>query len=165
MKPRNDAHFSDCGKYRYRLERLWDMSAPLACFVMLNPSIAGADQDDPTVRKCIGFGQRLGWGGFYVVNLYAYIATKPADLKTAHWPSGGAMADQVIDRTLSIVDASGGPVICAWGANAKGLSRPVEILAEIKRHGLKPKALFINKDGTPAHPLMLPYTCSLVAFA
>lgn len=160
----SDAHFSECGCYRYRLQRHWSWEAPLACFVMLNPSRAGAQDDDPTVRKCIGFAQRLGWGGFYIVNLYAYIATKPADLKSAHWPSGGARADEVIDRTLTIVEATSGPVICAWGSHAKGMSRPLEILAMIKRHGLQPQALAINSDGTPAHPLMLPYTCTPIAF-
>jgi hypothetical protein len=159
-----DAHFSDDGKYRYRLDRRWNDALPYLAFIMLNPSVASDTDDDPTVRKCAGFSERLGFGGFYVLNLYAYIATDPKELKRAHWPTGGALADRVIRRTLDIVDHSG-RVICAWGANAKGLSRPGEILAMVREAGLQPHALAINKDGTPAHPLMLPYTCSPVPFA
>ncbi|MFC5498167.1 DUF1643 domain-containing protein [Caenimonas terrae] len=162
---KRDAHFSGCGRYRYRLDRLWADSKPLLCFIMLNPSVADDTEDDPTVRKCIGFAERFGCGGFFVVNLYAYIATKPKDLKAAHWPTGGAMADRVIERTLAIVAGhDAGLAICAWGANARRMGRPSELLEMIKAAGLRPHALNINADGTPAHPLMLPYSCGLVPY-
>ena len=46
------AVFSDCQRYRYRLWRTWDSSKKPLVMVMLNPSIADAEQNDPTVERC-----------------------------------------------------------------------------------------------------------------
>jgi len=55
------AVLSDCGKYRYLLERDISMlNRGTVLFVMLNPSTADAENDDPTIRKCKGFADRLG---------------------------------------------------------------------------------------------------------
>jgi hypothetical protein len=52
------ATISDCGRYRYALGRRWD-DGPTACWVMLNPSTADADVDDPTIRRCVSTRLRL----------------------------------------------------------------------------------------------------------
>jgi hypothetical protein len=54
---------------------------------------------------------------------------------------------------------TGGQMICAWGSNVKGLSRPVEVLEKLRSWGVTPLALRVNGDGMPAHPVMLPYAC------
>src|ERR1700677_1476546 len=76
---RKNAMISPCEKYRYRLERFWGPGHALP-FVMLNPSTADANIDDPTIRRCMGFSRREGAGGIIVVNLFAYRATEPSDL-------------------------------------------------------------------------------------
>ncbi|BDA75123.1 hypothetical protein CAL7716_092890 [Calothrix sp. PCC 7716] len=76
------------GDYRYLLSRKWDASKPKITFVMLNPSTADANQDDPTLRKCINFAQSLGYGSLKVVNLFAYRATKPCELRKVADPVG-----------------------------------------------------------------------------
>jgi hypothetical protein len=81
------ATLSDCGRYRYRLWRRW-ADGPTVLFVMLNPSTADADVDDPTIRRCIGFARSWGAGALEVVNLYAWRATQPAELKAAVGPVG-----------------------------------------------------------------------------
>lgn len=151
------AVLSPCGKYRYRLWRRWGEEAPL-CFIMLNPSTADQDEDDPTIRKCIGFARRLGHGALEVVNLFAWRCTDPAGLRRAIDP-GGPENDAAIAATLASVDAKGGAVVCAWGANGfLELRRVAQVLRLIEdTPGLVPHALRINLDGTPAHPLMLPY--------
>ena len=76
------AAFSPCGRYRYKLWRVWDPARPLGCvmFLMLNPSTATDNEDDPTIRRCIGYARSWGYGGLYVGNLFAYRATDPRRL-------------------------------------------------------------------------------------
>lgn len=158
------ALISDCGRFRHWLVREWDAALPRACVIMLNPSTADGTQDDPTIRKLIGFGERLGWGAFEVVNLYSYRATKPADLKRAGYLGTGGEHDEYIRRAALGAFATGGPVICAWGANARGLSRPKQVEALLLDEALPLRALRLLADGIPEHPLMLPYTCTPVPY-
>lgn len=154
--PESYAHISDDGLYRYTLGRRWstDLDAGAAVFVMLNPSTADASVDDPTIRRCIGFARALGCGGLHVVNLYAYRATKPADLWQVEDPVGPEN-DDVLRRTFKAAANEGRPVIAAWGANAKPLRVEfVGILA--KAAGVTLTALGVTKDGAPRHPLYLP---------
>jgi hypothetical protein len=78
---------SDCGRFRYHLRREWSAGSTLL-FVMLNPSTADADVDDNTIRRCVGFGQAEGFGAVEVVNLFAFRATDPADLRRAGYLVG-----------------------------------------------------------------------------
>jgi hypothetical protein len=59
------------GKYRYFLRRTVSGGRRIATFIMLNPSTADAQVDDPTIRKCIGFCRHWGCGEPYVVNSLA----------------------------------------------------------------------------------------------
>jgi hypothetical protein len=152
------AIISPCGKFRYRLGRSWGDGAPLL-FVMLNPSTADADQDDPTIRRCIGFAQAHGYNAIEVVNLFAYRATKPAALKAAGYPIGP-------DNDHHIVEAAQGAVaVCvAWGDNAARLARPAAVLALLRAQGIQPLALDLTDRGIPRHPLMLAARCRLQPF-
>lgn len=152
------AIISDCGTYRYRLGRRWADGGSML-FVMLNPSTADAEVDDPTIRKCMGFASRAGFGAIEVVNLYAYRATDPKALKTAGWPVGPKNHEHV---SLAMLDTihGGGIVVVAWGANARGRPEASSMLEKMARTGFAAHALRILPDGTPAHPLMLPYSCS-----
>ncbi|WP_407059206.1 DUF1643 domain-containing protein (plasmid) [Ralstonia syzygii subsp. celebesensis] len=157
------AILSDCGKFRYRLGRRWH-SGPTLLFVMLNPSVANAHIDDPTIKKCMGFAARTGHSAIEVVNLFAYRATHPRDLKLAGWPVGPDNQCHV-ESTAAEVVAVGGKIVCAWGSNARG--RPeaeamVTALTVFGGHSVY--ALSRLADGTPAHPLMLPYSCQLEVF-
>ena len=69
------ATFSDDGKYRYALERVWDESKPLLLVVMLNPSKADADKDDGSIQRCMRVAERNRYGGILVGNLYAFVQT------------------------------------------------------------------------------------------
>ena len=75
------AVMSDCGKFRYLLTRHWGGGYKKLLFVMQNPSTADHDIDDPTIRRCISFAKDAGYDGFEVVNLVAYRATDPKELK------------------------------------------------------------------------------------
>lgn len=82
------AIISECGKYRYSLSRIWDENKANVLFIMLNPSTADGDVDDPTIRRCIGFAKSWGYGGIYVGNLFAYRATDPKELLKVENPIG-----------------------------------------------------------------------------
>lgn len=154
---RRGAVLSGCGAFRYRLTRAW-VAQPqrVLCFVMLNPSTADAEADDPTIVKCIGFAQRLGFDGIDVVNLFAYRATAPRDLRKAGYPVGPEN-DAWIRAAANDADV----VVCAWGSNARGLSRPDAVLELLREEDRKPMVLGRCNDGTPAHPLFQPYSRQL----
>ena len=67
------ADISPDGLYRYTLGRTWG-DGDTCVFIMLNPSVADAESDDPTIRRCRGFAEALGCGSLLVANLYAYRA-------------------------------------------------------------------------------------------
>lgn len=147
------ARLSEDGVYRWTLHRIWGSPANLLTFIMLNPSTADALVDDPTIVRCNGFARDLGLDGIVVVNLYAYRATKPADLWKADDPTGGVQNDQTIRKALAKAAFHGSPVIAAWGASAKP-DRVAWLLAQ--EHADRLHALHVTKAGAPGHPLYLP---------
>ena len=76
----NGAVLSPDLKHRYNLWRIWETGKPFALFIGLNPSTADHTKDDPTVRRCKQFALDWGYGGFHIVNLFGYRATKPTDM-------------------------------------------------------------------------------------
>lgn len=145
-----EALISDCGQYRYALTRRWG-EAPSLRFVMLNPSTADASLDDPTIRRCMGFAKRDGYGGLVVLNLYAYRATNPKALLTCADAVGPGNDDMLRAHLRSSVGV-GRPVVAAWGANAR-LDRWDQVLALAS--GVDWRCLGTTKSGAPRHPLYL----------
>lgn len=149
------AVISDCTKYRYWLER--DKGVNPLVFVMLNPSTADAEIDDPTIRRCRRFAVDNGYTGIVVVNLYAYRATKPKDLFFAADPIG-LLNDQYVSAAAMSRD-----VCCAWGANCDPV-RTAEVINIIRAAGCTPKCLGTTKDGSPRHPLYVKADQKLINF-
>jgi hypothetical protein len=141
-------------RYRYWLTRDWARHGGRRCtFVMLNPSTADATQDDPTIRRCIGFARALGYGGLMVVNLYALRATKPEVLWRADYDERvGADNDSELRRALRDAAERDAHVIGGWGANAEA-RRVAEVMA--LPHAERLTALGTTKAGQPRHPLYL----------
>lgn len=139
-------------QYRYNLIRRWADDGPVATFMMLNPSTADAEVDDPTIRRCIGFAQTWGCGALHVVNLYALRSTNPAGLWTCADPVGPEN-DAFLRRHAERAQARGWPLVAAWGANAK----PGRVAAVLALPGMTAlQALGVTKDGAPRHPLYMP---------
>jgi len=135
------ATFSRDRRYRYRLWRRWDRARPVVAFVMLNPSTADARRDDPTIRRCIGFARRWGYGGIEVVNLFAYRSTDPRLLRRLRDPVGRDN-HRHIRRALR----KAALVIVGWGAWT--VRSPLEDLGRARCLGL-------TSGGQPRHPLYL----------
>jgi len=126
---------------------------------MLNPSTADATTEDPTIRRCIGFTQAWGFGSIDVLNLYAYRATDPGELRKAGFPVG-QYTEAIMRSVLSeYVDL----VVVAWGTLARQ-ERASEVLQIVRDAGFEPHALQTTKAGHPAHPLYLPSTCQPIPY-
>jgi hypothetical protein len=152
------AIISECGKFRYRLGRRWAEGKTLL-FVMLNPSTADASVDDATIRRCVKFAQAHEFGGLEVVNLFAYRATDPKDLRRAGYPVGPENDAHIVDAAQSSA-----AVCLAWGSNVAGLERPQIVLPMLRDIGVQLQCLRITRSGYPQHPLMLPSSCRLMPF-
>jgi len=148
------AVFSDCERYRYRLWRVWNPGKPKVCFVMLNPSTATHEILDPTVTRCQKRAQALGYGGMEVVNIFALRSTDPKALYEVTDPVGPENLRE-IDGAVGRCDIA----ICAWGSHGK-LSDMGNFIRSIlgRRHPDKAHYLKLNSDGSPTHPLYLPYS-------
>lgn len=97
---RKGAFISECNLYRYWLTREWGEGGNLMAFVMLNPSTADANIDDPTIRRCVGFAKREGRNGIVVVNLFAGRATDPDEMFKMRDPVGPDMYDSDTGKSL-----------------------------------------------------------------
>lgn len=158
------AVISDCGKYRYRLERECGDGLATAV-IMVNPSTADASADDATIRKLKGFAQRNGWGRLIVGNLFAYRATDVRELGFQSDPIGPENAQH-----LARIFADAGRVIFAWGPVSKQpryhrhVWSAVDTAARLSGHepfSIGPPA----QCGHPKHPLMLPYDSPIVPWS
>jgi hypothetical protein len=148
------ARFSRDGRYRLSLVRAWD-EGPRVAWIMLNPSTAGADQDDPTLRRCIDFARRWGCGSLEVVNLFALVTPLPGALRTASAPIG---PDN--DAAIAAAIARADLVVAAWGAAHRGLlGRADDVRARLPARAM---CLGFTKSGDPRHPLYLARDTPLV---
>ncbi len=154
------AVLSEDGLYRYRLNRFLDprtMSTVL--FIMLNPSTADAENDDPTIRRCIGFAKRLGMGSLEVNNLYAFRATDPKDLFKAKEPIGPDNHRHISDCVLE-ADI----IIAAWGTHGKDAKVTSAVRDIVAKFEKKMFCLGKTKEGHPKHPLYLKSDQELIPF-
>lgn len=142
------AHFSRCRRYRYALSRGWDADLPAVLMIGLNPSTADASKNDPTIRRCIGFANDWGFGGIWVLNLFAFRATYPSDLKAAADPIG-PRNDEWIRRVARKVDR----VVAVWGNDGVFMGRSTRMRGML---GARLEVIRLNAGGEPAHPLYLP---------
>jgi hypothetical protein len=150
----SSALFSSDRRYRYWLLRTWDLEKPRVAFVGLNPSTADEREDDPTIRRCIGFAKLWGYGGLLMLNMYAFRSTKPGKMWEKHRNGGdivGGKQNYVEAMQNYIAEFDVEQVIAAWGSDK--LTRHVTF----KTASWKLDCLKINDDGQPGHPLYLPY--------
>lgn len=150
-------------RYRYALWREWDTGTGTCLFVMLNPSTADAEEDDPTIRRCIGYAKRWGAKRLAVGNLFALRSTDPKLLNTSKDPIGPDN-DEWLAQLVTTADLA----ICAWGAVSGFPERRAVAVRYILRHpetvldadrplALKPRlrCLKLTQKGHPSHPLYL----------
>ena len=150
------ANFSSCRKYRYSLSRIWDKQKKFVLFIGLNPSTADEEVDDPTIRRCSGYAQKWGYGGFIMVNLFAYRTTLPSNLKKVKYPVG-----RDNDKYILKLSKKADITVAAWGDNGNLYNRDKQVLSLVPNL----VCLKINKSGQPAHPLYLKKDLKVTKFA
>jgi hypothetical protein len=153
-----DALISPCGSYRYWLSRVWDASLPASVWIMLNPSTADASQDDPTIRRVIGFSRAWGCGSATVYNLFALRSTSPVAIRSHADPVG---PDN--DRHLAGIPPRA-RIVAAWGQHGAHRDRCSIVCSRLAAAGVRLSCLGTTQSGQPKHPLYIAAATKLVPF-
>ena len=139
--------FSPCRQYRYTLWRTWDMFLPTSLMVVgLNPSTADATQDDPTVRRCIDYAKRWGYGALCMTNIFGYRSTDPTHLGRIADPVGPAN-----DAWLLTCAHAASLILVAWGVHGQRHGRAFQVETLLAPFELR--CLGRTREGFPRHPL------------
>lgn len=146
---RRDALFSECRRYRYTLERYWCSEKPLVLFILLNPSTADAERDDPTSRRGMGFARMWGFEACVFVNAFAYRSTNPREMKRVIDPIGPEN-DRIILEWCDRADM----IVAAWGNHGVHRGRDIEMMKLLR--GYPVHAFGATRLDQPRHILYLP---------
>lgn len=146
------AEFSeeDPPRCRFALGRDWDKPKGLVLFVGLNPSRAGADLDDMTVTKGMGFARAWGLGGTIHANVYPFITPYPSLL--GHCTEAEIERN---DRRLLELARTAKVVALAWGAFRDFRDRFFSVARMLAP--FDPICLGRTQDGYPKHISRISY--------
>lgn len=136
------AVFSECGKYRYTLSRVWNINGRVAMCIGLNPSTANGTKNDTTITNLVKLLQDSDYGALIMTNLFALISPSPEDLRCPD-----PVKDN--DKWLEAASMKADDVIFCWGSFKQADYRAKSIIQQY------PGALCFGKTATgkPLHPL------------
>jgi hypothetical protein len=160
---RNVALFSPDMLYRYLLTREWDATLSKLVVIGLNPSTATAEIDDPTIRRCVGYGKAWGYGGLAMLNLFAYRATDPKAMVAAAKRDVDVIGP-VNDAVLDLYATAGRTILCAWGAHGSLRWRSETVVKRLSKMYPNLVCLGRTSAGEPKHPLYLRANLSPVGY-
>ncbi|MBU7436480.1 DUF1643 domain-containing protein [Paraburkholderia fungorum] len=155
------AILSDCGTYRYFLERILAESGITVAFLGVNPATAEADISDQTDMKWRGFARLMGARRYIAGNPFAYRSVDVSDLARAPDPVGPDN-DQYLRWIIEQADR----LVPCWGSRTK-LPKPLRSRLDVVRDmifdsGKEIRIFGLTASGDPKHPLMLGYNTPLV---
>lgn len=160
------ACFSSCGTWRWSLSRRLSMLSerPLVS-CGYNPSYAGVEKNDPTIRREIDFGHRWGCGRLIKVNFMAAVATDPKDLAAIDDPVG-PLNDEVLRLAIEYAQRENGILLACWGVpKGRAVTRRLAERRHAEVLALGPwQCLRVTRSGYPEHPLYLPRDLKPFAF-
>lgn len=148
-------------EYRYLLGRIWDPEAVPLVWIMINPSTANAFRDDPTIRAVTAFTSAWGYGGFWVVNLFAYRTPEPEVLRlkaTEGYDIVGSDNDTWIRKAVK----QGSEPVAAWGRNGRFYPARIRQVTDMLAQFRSPlRCIGTTRGGHPRHPLLAPAASTL----
>lgn len=152
------ASFSPDGRLRYELVRWTGLgNSRTVNFVLLNPSTAGAQNDDPTVRCAICCAQRWGFGRLVITNVCPLRSPRPTfDCLAELTPIELQQNDVYVQRAAEDSEM----VVVAYGA--RGCQPGWRQLVERAHGQLRGRPLYclgFNNNGCPRHLLRNPCEC------
>jgi hypothetical protein len=156
------AEFSECRNYRYALWRIWDETKPLVMFIGLNPSTANETDNDPTIKSVCRIAKHNGYGGVYMMNCFPLVSTNPEALRDYDKEVFSQQQFFLNNQWLSDVSTRCFDVVFAWG-NFKVVS-DLKRDAELLKMFPNAKALQVNKNGSPKHPLYCKSETKLIPY-
>lgn len=154
------ALFSNCRRYRYALWRIWTREKPQLFFVAQNPSTATEEKDDPTIRSCRRIAEFNEYGGFTMLNLFAYITPYPEEVSECENPVGEN--DIYLIAFKKQIEETGSRICFAWGnLPYEFMHTRSKVVSEMFAEAF---CLGTNKNGTPKHPLYIPANVKLIKY-
>jgi len=149
--------------HRYILRRSW-MGSGQVNWIMLNPSTADDVFDDPTIRKCIGFTKRWGYGSLVVTNLFAFRATEPREMKALAKLDYSRAVGYGNDQDIISAASESDLVVVAWGTHGSFLGRAQTVIKQVIPD-ITLYCIGLTKEGFPLHPCMAAYTDAPLIYA
>lgn len=147
------AVFDATYRHRYALARVWgelgaDLGVDACMFLLLNPSTADERILDRTLARCRDYALRWGYGGMLVANVCSFRSTSPTALRRPEtWEKAAENA-----RAIDVLAGMSETIVCGWGACPSVTQARVP---DLVAHADKLKALQVNTNGSPSHPLYL----------
>jgi len=154
----NGAEFSEDRRYRYRLWRKTSQivtNRTLLC-LLLNPSEADEEENDPTVTRCMVRAAMLQCDKLVVANIFALKATDPNELYKPDHETGGIVGDRN-DGVILASALSASVVLCGWGNHGALDGRGEQVRKMLEAAGVVPHYLKLTNSGNPYHPLYVSY--------
>lgn len=162
--PTGTAVISECGTYRYRLDRHVQAEGLVFAYFGVNGATATGEEEDQTTKKWLGFTMRNGGRRYIAANPFGYRATDVRELAKASDPVGPENA-----RYLREIIAKADVLVPCWGSRVKIPPRLRGHLWELKdllfASGKPVKTFGFTLSGDPKHPLMLGYDTPLTDWA
>lgn len=167
-KVHGSARFACDGTLRREIRRWWvDKPVRWAAWLLLNPSIAASDRNDPTALRVTHFSKAAGCDGWIGVNLYPFIASEPSAMWAwADWEANGPawdVRDSLLANLGDIEEAARQSRLrmVAFGAapidhDEVWLEQCLEAFGQPANDPDADEQFYclgVNKSGQPLHPL------------
>ncbi len=135
--------------YRWSYEQTIGEGQTTICWIGLNPGTGDREgRYRPTLQRMVDRSIAMGMGSIVLVNLFAWRATKPADLRRQAAAKVDVIGDEC-DAAIRQAAVRSELVVAAWGNHGGLLGRDRQVVSMVRRL----KCVGTTMKGAPRHPL------------